>query len=730
MEEKKHHFSQTQTLNTYIEQILLLVLGIFFLSFPLLFTTLTTDPFTLPKQLLLGGVVLIGILLWGLGGVTDGAIFFRRTPFDIPLLVITAVFAASSLLSLNRVDSLINFWPFLLTVLLYFVVVNTARTKSSLSFFITSFLVGAILLAVLGMLSYFKIYILPFEGTKNQLFTPFGSLFDQTLYLVIASAISIQVVWNLLLARTHKRDVSPIQSIVYILFSLVIVAGTIMSGYALFKLQKPILLPFTVGFQTGFAVISQDTQRLAQSFLFGSGFGTYNIDFSRFRPVTFNLNPELWSFTFFRSSSFVLETLATAGLLGLLAFLFMVVKIVREIQFSMNPQSTENARFGNPFLLALVLITLASFILPFSFASLAIFILVLSFFASSQGIYFPHETKSRYYDRELYIVPFQQGIIAFSNVSSLSEGVPHSKTRHDKSRSLPVTLMIALVVLVVALAYFPVFYLVSDILFQKSIVAASQNQGQQTYDYQNRAIQLFPWRDGYYRIFSQTNLALANFLASQQGAAQNQQVQQTIYTLIQQSINAGRSATTLSPLSSSNWQNLSSIYRSLIGFGQNAENFAVLASQQAITLDPNNPQQYINLGGIYYQLGQWDEAQRQFQMAINLKKDYANAYYNLGHTLEQKGDLKGALTQYQVVQSLVTNDTQNSQKIGEEIVALNQKINPVPQPTPTPSQTTSKSNQGKLGISTPENQLPQKNPQVKIPPLTNTTPTPSASPTP
>ena len=33
-----------------------------------------------------------------------------------------------------------------------------------------------------------------------------------------------------------------------------------------------------------------------------------------------------------------------------------------------------------------------------------------------------------------------------------------------------------------------------------------------------------------------------------------------------------------------------------------------LAQQQAIQLDPVNPQEYITLGGIYYQLGQWDKA--------------------------------------------------------------------------------------------------------------------------
>ena len=185
--------------------------------------------------------------------------------------------------------------------------------------------------------------------------------------------------------------------------------------------------------------------------------------------------------------------------------------------------------------------------------------------------------------------------------------------------------------LVGTLTYFSVQFIRSDITFQRSLVAASANNGGLTYQLQREAISTFPYRDAYYRVFSQTNLALANNLAAAQpqGASPSAETQQTILTLIQQSINSGRSAVTLSPLTSMNWNNLSSIYRSLIGFGENADQFSVLTNQQAIALDPNNPQQYINLGGIYYQLGQWEEAQRNFQVAINLKPDYSNAYYNL-----------------------------------------------------------------------------------------------------
>src|SRR4029079_18949613 len=146
------------------------------------------------------------------------------------------------------------------------------------------------------------------------------------------------------------------------------------------------------------------------------------------------------------------------------------------------------------------------------------------------------------------------------------------------------------------------------------------------------------------------------------------------YTLVQQSINGARQATTVSPNNSINWQNLSTIYRSLIGFGQNAESFAILAARQAVNLDSTNPQEYINLGGIYCQLGSWDNAIAAFQQAVNLKPDFPNAYYNLAHAQIQKGDLQNALTNLNAVKNLVASDKTNSAKVEEEIKALQAQI--------------------------------------------------------
>ncbi len=684
---------------SYLENASLFLLGLLFLIFPFFLLTLTTDAFVLPKQILLGAIVLIILFIFGAKSLSKGQVVLRKTPFDLPILLFTLTLLASSAFAANKADALISFVPFFFSVLAFFAITNTAKNKNSVLLLATSLFTGAAIVSILSLLSFLKIYILPFPFAKFQTFNTFGSLLDQALYLLFVLPIAFYFAWPLISKRkSHSPSViTDLESsaldkkenlIPFAVGAGIIAVGLLISSYLLFKTPAQngglLVLPFETGFQTAFAEISQDTGRVLQGFFLGSGFGTYITDFTRFKQPAFNQNQVAWSLTFFRSSSFVLELLATTGVLGLLFFLFLIYKI-----------------FKIRYIFVLLLVPIAaSFLLPFSFSILALFFILLGIVSSIVGTSAKAESHG-FYDVEIQLVALQKGLISFDSTPS----------KHKKS-VLPIIILALILALISLIGYFGGKYVMSDALFQESLVAASANNGSLTYQKQASAIQIFPYRDAYYRIFSQTNLALANSLAAQQPASSSPsaQTQQTIFTLIQQSINAGRSAVTYSPQTMLNWQNLASIYRSLIGFGQNADNFSILANQQAITLDPNNPQEYINLGGIYYQLGQWDNAIRQFQIATALKPDLANAYYNLGHALQEKGSLTEALTQYETVARLVAADKPNFEKISKEIEDLKKRIAGTSTVTgPNPS------SEEPLGISAPQSQLPPQNPPVKIP---------------
>ncbi len=690
---------QKSEIISYIENASLFLLGGLLLIFPIFFLTITTDAFVLPKEGLLGIIVVICLLLIALKIAINRQVTIRRTPLDLPIFLFVVAAFLSAIFSINKTDALVSFVALFLAVTTYFIIINTARDKNSVLLLVTSLVVGAALLSIISILSLLKIYILPFPITHSQTFSTLGSLIDQVLYLLLILPVSLYFAWPLL--SSMRQNTAPEQSaiasyekankntpIAFAVVSVIIVIGLLFSGYKLLTLSPQagglVVLPFETGFQTAFASISQDTGRVLQGLLFGSGIGTYVTDFTRYKPASFNLNQDLWALTFFRSSSFILELLATTGVLGLLAFIYLLFRILKE------------KRIVPLFILAII----ASLLTPFSFTIQSLFFILLALllvYQESQG-----RGAAKLFDIELQIVALRKGLISFDTSPS-----------KEKSAAMPSVSIVIIVIIAGLLSYFGVKYIVSDVIFQQSLVAASQNNGSLTYTKQINAISIFPYRDAYYRIFSQTNLALANTIAAAQprGATPSAQTQQTIFTLIQQSINSGRTATTYGPLTMLNWQNLASVYRSLIGFGQNADSFAILASQQAITLDPNNPQEYINLGGIYYQLGQWDNAIRQFQISVALKSDYANAYYNLGHALEQKGNLSDALSQYQIVQRLVENDKPNYDKISSEINNLQKRIAGT-----GGAQASAPANSGELKISTPSAQLPPQNPPVKIPP--------------
>ena len=704
-----------------IDKASLALIGLLLLLFPLALSSQTTDVFVLPKQALVGGISLLALILFGAKGLLNNKVVIRRNPFDLPVLIFTAAIFLSSVFAVNKIDSIISFIPLLFVVFTYFLIVNTAKTKAGVLFLLSALILGALISSVTVVLHFLKIYFLPLALTHTQTFTPLGSVLDQGLYLALVLPLAAYLAFPFVLAYTKGRrqsnevetasrsDVAKLAG--FGLSTIILLAGLLVTLYELIFLQKPILLPLETGFQTAFAAISQDSGRIIQGFLFGSGFGNYGVVFSRFKQATFNADPNLWSLTFFRSSSFVLELLATTGLLGLLAYLFLGYKIIKE----------------RPLFVPLVLALAASFILPFSFAIQALTFLLLGLFAAVQGL----DQENRYFDVELQLVALKRGIITLTPTDEEKQ-----KKQDGLSKLLPFGIFVIVALLVLGLGFASVKYFISNVKFQNSLVAASQNNGSQTYTLEKDAIQLFAYSDAYYRLFSQTNLSLANSLASsiQPKTQPSSQTTQTIYTLIQQSINAARQATTISPQTAIDWQNLSVVYRSLIGFGQNADSFAILAAQQAVNLDPNNPQEYINLGGIYYQLNQWDKAQQMFQQAINLKPDYANAYYNLGHTLMQRGDLKGALAQFQTVKSLVAADPTNSAKITSEINALQAQIQAQANQGTAETQGSAKPST-QLNVATPSTTLPAQNPPVKIPgpsvsPLPSSSPASTPAPTP
>lgn len=603
----------------------------------------------MPKQILLFVVSLVSVLLIGIQAIASKKILLRKTFLDLPIFLFIIVIILSAVFSVARPDAIVAAVLYIVLGLSYFAIVNTAKTEETIFFFIACLVISAAVLGLTHILSYFKVYVLPFSFTHVTTFSPLGNLLEQALYLAAIIPIAGYFAFPLAKGKINEKSVG-------FLIALLILVGDL--GLVIFQFFTSsngfLILPFVTGFQIAFASISQDPARIAQGFFFGSGIGTFFMDFTRFKPVSFNAYENMWYLNFFQSSSYILELIATTGVLGIVAFLLIVAKTV------IKPFKS----FHNPLYLSLIVLFLEALLFPFSFIEVALLFFILSLFVAEEGI--KNSTKS--FDLELFLVTLRKEIFNANNGKGQV-----AKT----SQVMPVIFAVILLVFVGLIGYYATTYTYADILFNQSLAAASANNGTLTYQKQIQAINMYPFRDNFYRTFSQTNLAIANSvlaLASQKNQKPDQTEQNTIISLIQQGINAAKTATNLSPDNVLNWQNYASVYRSLINFGQGSDQYAVSGMQQSITLDPSSPQEYITLGGLYYQLQQYDNAIKAFSSAINLKPNFSNSYYNLGHAYEQKGDLTDALAQYQIVAQLVSGNKTNSDQINTEIGNLQKKI--------------------------------------------------------
>lgn len=701
-----------------LRKVALGVICVALLSLPLLFATVTTDAFILPKQIFIVAAASLSLIIWGVISVFQRKIVLRTNPFLLPLGLFTIIIVVSSILSRNMYDSLASSIPVVACFVLFFVMVHVISERRDFLLAGGSLLLGAVLSTIISALYFFQIYVLPLSATHNKYFTTFGSPIQHVIYILPLLIICGFLVFADLRKRSTKLNYDQMFTAIT---GVVLLLGTGLILFQIFSIPtRPVLLPYTYGFQIATAAISQDASRFLVALPFGSGYGTFLSDYTRFKFPTINLNPQLWSYQFTYSSSFVLEILSTVGLLGLLSYLFIIYRVLRT-----------RAKNVGPIYLGLATILILSFFLPFSLGQVFLLFALIGIYTSSLVLM---EDK-RIETVRLSLVALRDGFLSMEETAD-----PDRRYKKD-SRVLPLVIALAIILVSGYTSYLAVNLFLADSKIAKSLTPAIRSNGEAVYNLQRDALIIFPYRSDYYRLFSQLNLGLASTIS--QNISKNTpkdgkvspQVQQTVSQLLQQSVNNARTAVALAPVTAVNWENLASIYRNLIGVGQDADQFAIATMNQAIALDPANPLLRVELGGIYYQLQQFDAAQTQFAEAIRIKPDFANAYYNLGHAYESKNDNVAALNAYQAALSLLTNANDKKQ-LQKEIDTLSEKAGQAANPNqPLNSATGADKNQPPLGLTAPTAPVPTTTQQVKVPPpptgaVATPTPEKTATPTP
>jgi len=665
-----------------IQQLITLV---FVFLAPIVFLPFFTDPYDFGRQIFILVGVFIVFAFLAIKSFLEKKLSLQKSPYLLSVFLLFLVFVASSAINgpnkMSSLTAIVGPASFLLLLLVLIISANIIKPK----FALYALLGSGIVLTLISLILFLGKFTFPLNFPSLNLsigkaWSPTGSLISQAVILAMLVPIGFALIYE----EVQKKNL--LLGTLVFLGNTLILAGLGVALYLLTNEAKPILVPQ----QTAWAIAAESIKNVKFA-VFGMGPGQFINAFTSFRPISFNAS-EFWNLRFGVSSNWYFQLLTEVGLLGLLIYLGLAIKIFKGGWRALRAEKI------SPFTLAiyisLIIFLLSQLVWPINFSMLIVFFILL-------GLVEKKEQKI-----EADFSPLGNLVIIFFAIPLLFFGV---------------------------LFYFGGKVALANNYFLNSIKAANQNDGIKTYNLQIKAIQTDPSSAAYRMAYAQTNFALANSLATKKDLTDNDK--STISQLIQQSLREAKAAVSLDPGNAVAWENLSSLYSSLINFAQDADTWAVSSYQEAIKVDPLNPRLRIELGGVYYGQKNYNQAANLFLQATNLKPDLANAHYNLANALKELGALVDAKNEYEVAQSLVQIDSNDYQKVTAELEEVKKRI---PSPTPTPvakkpsvPETLSTPQAPAEGINPPL-ELPNEGPPVTSPPetLSPAPTTPEVSPAP
>ncbi len=706
---------------TYLGLIFKVGIILVILSTLFLFTNLTTEFYDTPKFIILFVFTALLLVLLALKFTLTGKVTYIRTPLDLPLILLLAVALISTFLSpapyvsllgnqLKIHSSLIALATY---ILFYFVLVQGLRSAREVKWILYVTSIAAGILAVVSLLAYSGVKLLPAPWTHGLNFTPTGSSFSTAaiLTLLIPLVVSQVIAGTNLVVRTvnmvlltlfgltialtgnwavwivapvaliltllvnkffAKDQLKPIKLISLLIPLIIIALVTILSytpplgentnpWYNLTQnFPREVQLPFVTAWKISVSAFRDSP-------FWGTGPGTNLFNFTTYKPIEYN-STKLWNIRFDTPFNEYLGILGTLGGVGLFAalsltalFLSSAVKILMAKDY---PLDIASPAFGvasrsepNHYTLKnpLAISGIAFFaLLIFYPSTLVLWVIGLLILASFMAV--NSSDQSQTWNRD----NIKNILMQLSATSSSLETI--------RIEALPSILLVIISGLALTGLFFGGKFVLADYYHRQALNSVAQNQLVNAYNHLVAAEKLNPVSDLYRTDLAQTNFAIANAIASSKAPSETSpsgsltaEDQQNIQVLLQQSINEGRTATTLSPRSAINWEILGLLYRQIAGVAQNALVFSLDSYGRAIFQDPLNPLLRLSVGGTYYAIQNYDLAIRFFTDSINLKPDFANGYYNLSVALRDKGDLGSAQAAAEKALALVEQDSEDYQ---------------------------------------------------------------------
>ena len=359
----------------------------------------------------------------------------------------------------------------------------------------------------------------------------------------------------------------------------------------------------TIGYQGDIRPNIQSSFQVASNVLvkngvFGIGAGDYARAWQLYRPTSV-MSSQFFSVDFNQASGTLTTFLATIGVVGTLAFLFLVLgSLFFTFRLYMRAQDNREHRILGLLTLTLLYFVVVSVLVPFTYAMLVLWMVVAGFGIARMPIGASHPSRK----------------IAFIFIPVAIILCIHSVSTINKTRA------------------FLVYSSAQTELNQKGATDQAEallNQAASIYKY-----------DGFYRTMVEYAIARERVLVSTATGTPDELKAQYL-TRAKYAVDSGLEAVSLSPSNYQNYVSLGRAYELAMPFDKdNAYKNAKIAYQKAIDLYPQNPFLYVIQARLEASAGSREGVRTQLTEALKKKQNFADALFLMSQleASEQKID--------------------------------------------------------------------------------------------
>ena len=401
-----------------------------------------------------------------------------------------------------------------------------------------------------------------------------------------------------------------------------------------------------------------------KSVFFGSGVGTFGIDWGKYKPLSIN-QTQFWNLRFTQGFSWLATLAPTMGVLGVLSFLALIASSIYSFLRRIFNIKSEEEFLADSLLLAFVGTVFAAIFYPASFTMVMMFFFLLgllSAYLSRRSL--PVQTE---------IINPTEGSPAVNEVNSGGFfgndfwAIEERKIKFASPWSvfLSSLIMIFFISLGVATLYMEVGKIRSAWALNQGIKFSNEGKNDEALTALDRMVELDSGNFRNYQTLVQVRTQQINNLINQAVAGQN--VQNEFQTVVSKAVQNSQEAINLYPEDASLWRTQGSLYELVIPYIQGSERLALESYRQAIQKVPFNPALWVDLGraGMTYadQIGAQinkatgddkekltelytsvlTDAQTALNKATELKPDYASAHFLTAQVAIRLGDIKSAI---------------------------------------------------------------------------------------